>query len=110
MCMLVIDMNTDTCNISSLRYSSSCTTSVTTTRPSHGEKTSSLSCILTRCGSRKNAAMKNQNSSRNMVPNHMNPVRVSMQKYTNNQPARHISPVMPMILYPSLFIFISSKF
>ena len=64
---LVIDMNIEICNMFSFRYSSSCTISVTTTRPSQGEKTSSGSCIFTRRGSRKNATMKNQKATSSSV-------------------------------------------
>ena len=66
----VIDMKIEICNISSCKYSVSFTTSVTTTRPSHGAKTRSASWIRTRRGSRKKATMKNQKSSRNIVPPH----------------------------------------
>jgi len=66
----VMDMKIEICNISSLRYSSSETTSVTTTRPSQGAKTRSASWMRTRRGSRKKATMKNQNSSSTRVLNH----------------------------------------
>ncbi len=63
----VIDMKIEICSISSCRYSSSRTTSVTTTRPSHGAKTSSASWMRTRRGSRKKATTKNQKQHRNSV-------------------------------------------
>ena len=66
----VMDMKIEICNISSLRYSSSETTSVTTTRPSQGAKTRSASWMRTRRGSRKKATMKNQNSSSTRVLDH----------------------------------------
>ena len=67
---LVMDMKIEICSISSLRYSFSETTSVTTTRPSQGAKTRSASWMRTRRGSRKNATMKNQNSSSTTALNH----------------------------------------
>jgi len=67
---LVIDMKIEICIISRSRYSLSCTGSVTTTRPSQGEKTRSASCIFTRRGSRKNATMKNQKSSISTTSTH----------------------------------------
>ena len=51
------------CSISFFRCSSSITTSVTTTRPSQGEKMRSESWIFTRRGSLKNATIKNQKTS-----------------------------------------------
>ena len=63
-------MKIEICNISSLRYSFSDTTSVTTTRPSQGAKTRSASWMRTRRGSRKNATMKNQNSNSTTALNH----------------------------------------
>ena len=74
----VIDMKIEICSISSCRYSSSRTTSVTTTRPSHGAKTRSPSWMRTRRGSRKNATMKNQNSTRKIVPAHVSVVPESL--------------------------------
>ena len=70
MWILVMDMKIEICNISRPRYSVSRTFSVTTTRPSQGAKTRSASWMRTRRGSRKNATMKNQKSSRNAVPTH----------------------------------------
>ncbi len=67
---LVIDMKTEICIISSCMYSVSRTTSVTTTRPSQGEKIRSASWMHTRRGSRKNATTKNQNNASNSVLNH----------------------------------------
>ena len=67
---LVTDMKIEICNISSFRYSVSFTTSVTTTRPSQGEKTRSASCIRTRRGSRKNATIKNQNNNKSTALTH----------------------------------------
>ena len=78
MWMFVIDMKIEICSISRPRYSVSCTFSVTTTRPSHGAKTRSASWIRTRRGSRKNATMKNQKSSRNTVPLHSSTTLASL--------------------------------
>ncbi len=66
----VTDMKIEICIISSPRYSVSLTASVTTTRPSQGEKTRSASWMRTRRGSRKKATMKNQKNSRNSEPPH----------------------------------------
>ena len=46
---------------------------LTKTRPSHGAKTNSASWIFTRRGSRKNATIKNQNSTSRMDPNQSSP-------------------------------------
>lgn len=74
----VIDMKIEIWSISCLRYSFSMTTSVTTTRPSHGAKTRSASWMRTRRGSRKKATMKNQKSKRNTVPPHISRLAASV--------------------------------
>jgi len=75
---LVTDMKIEIWSISSFRYSFSFTTSVTTTRPSQGEKARSASWMRTRRGSRKNATIKNQNSSNSTALTHNSEIFASL--------------------------------